>query len=286
MNRQNAGPEVQTRPRSGRSGAIVLALAGGVAIFVFGTPYFELSAATNDNVVYNGVLTAILGAAAWRLRPRANAYADVSTALFVAAAANWAVVIGPFNWLVTAPTDSPKELFQDKLAQFLAVVPVILLLAWAVGRSRRSLYLVRGSPRRWLSIGLPAVLAGAVALVLIARADGVNATALAEAAPWLLCFAAMNSCMEELWFRGVFLQPYTDHMGAAAAIAVTAIVFGGPHIGATYVEGATQIPFGLLVMALGVALAWIIRRGSSIWGGVLFHIGMDLAIALEYADVV
>lgn len=196
----------------------------------------------------------------------------------------WALVIGPFNWIITAHSDTAEGAFQDKLAQFLAVVPVILLVTWAAGRSRKSLYLVRGHMTRWLSIGVPAVLMGAVVITLIAMADGAGLGAMVEIAPWVLGFAALNAFMEELWFRSVFLQPYAEHLGAATAIGVTAIVFGGAHVEATYISDTSQIPFALLVVALGVVLAWIMRWARSIWGAVLFHIALDLVVALEFID--
>jgi hypothetical protein len=44
------------------------------------------------------------------------------------------LAIGPFNFLVTAPDESVRQAVQDKLAQFLSVVPVILILTWGERR--------------------------------------------------------------------------------------------------------------------------------------------------------
>ena len=258
----------QTRPdttkeggahRLDRFGPIALALVGSAAIFVLGTPYFEIFDSTNDDPIFNGSLVGGAGILTWTLRHRNDAYAAVSSALFVTAAAMWSLVIGPFNWIITADTETAEGAFQDKLAQFLAVVPVILVLVWLGKRSRESLYLVRGDTGRSLKVGVPAVAAGAVVITLIALADGYGFSDVVDIAPWVMGFAALNALMEELWFRGVSLQPYVEHMGVRTGVLVTAFVFGATHVEATYMSDATQLPFALLVVALGI-LAMIIFR--------------------------
>ena len=42
--------------------------------------------------------------------------------------------------------------------------------------------------------------------------------------------------------------------------------------------------FGLLVIGLGLALAWASRWADSLWGAVLLHVGMDLLILLPVAQ--
>ncbi len=268
-----------------RIGPVVLALVVSIGIFVFGTPYFEIFESTNDDPYFNGALTIGVGILAWVLRHRNDAYAAVSSALFVTAAAMWSMVIGPFNWVITADPGTVEEAFQDKLAQFLAVVPVILVLAWLAGRSRESLYLERGNTARSLKIGVPAVIVAAVGMTLVALADGASFDTVLEIAPWLVGFAAMNAAMEELWFRSVSLRPYVEHLGLRVGVGVTALVFGLAHVEATYMSNATQIPFALLVAALGALLAWIMRWTNSILGAVLFHIALDFVVALEFIDM-
>jgi membrane protease YdiL (CAAX protease family) len=219
---------------------------------------------------------------AWTLRHKDDAYAAVSSALFVTAAAMWSLVIGPFNWVISADPDTIEGAFQDKLAQFLAIVPVVLVVAWLVGRSRESLYLVRGNSSRWLKVGVPSLASWAVLMTLIAVADGAGVDAVVELAPWAIGFAVLNAAMEELWFRGISLQPYLEHLGAPVAIGLTAFVFGLAHVEATYMSDATQLPFAFLVLGLGVVLAWIMHWSNSIWGAVLFHTGMGFIVIFDY----
>lgn len=268
-----------------RAGLIGFALIGGALIFAGGTPYFDLTPA-NDNAIYNAILFASfwLMTRVLRRSPVLASWAGCSHALSLAAAAMAVMVIGPFNWLVTAQEGSVQQALQDKLAQFLSVVPTILLLTWAERRPWSRVYLQRGLPRRWLTFGLGSLAACAVAVSLVAVADGASASALASVAPWVLAFAALNAVMEELWFRGIFLRPYEEGMGPAGAVVVTGLVFGAGHLAATYISAAEQLLFAALVAGLGVVLAWAMRWANALWGAVLFHVGLDLVVILEFVD--
>lgn len=191
------------------------------------------------------------------------------------------LVLGPFNWLVTLDDESYRHALQDKLAQSLAVVPVILAFTWGGRRPWGSIYLQWGRSRRWLVLGLSTFGIGATTIVAIAVATGISPASLAAAAPWIVAFAALNATMEELWFRGIFLRPYAATMGPWTAIVVTAMVFGAAHVGATYVSAGEQLAFAVLVAALGFALAWAMRWADSLWGAVLIHIALDLVVVFE-----
>ena len=271
--------------RWGQAVAVGFALVGGAAIFVVGSPYFELTA-WNDDPVYNGALAAGFGLLTWILRdrPALTALRSSSQALFVAASAMFVLVVGPFNWLVTLDDESYQHAVQDKLAQFLAVVPVILVLTWATRRPWGWIYLQLGRPRRWLTLGLSSLAIGATIVAIIAVAAGTTPSALLAAAPWILLFASLNAVMEELWFRGIFLRPYTAGMGAVAAVLVTGLVFGAAHVGATYISAGEQLLFASLVAGLGILLALAVRWAESLWGAVLLHIALDLVVVLELVE--
>jgi len=264
---------------------IALALVGGVAIFVVGSPYFELTG-WNDDPVYNGVVAAVFGllTLSVRNRPALESLRLCCHAMFVAATAMFVMVVGPFNWIVTLDDESYRHAVQDKTAQFLAIVPVILVLTWAAGRSWSWLYLQTGRAKRWLTLGLSTLVIGATLVTIVAFADGIAAWDLISAAPWILAFAALNAVMEELWFRGVFLRPYIRGMGVTSAIIVTGVVFGAAHVGATYVSAGQQLMFAALVAGIGIVLALSVRWGDSIWGAVLIHITLDLVVVLELVD--
>jgi membrane protease YdiL (CAAX protease family) len=264
-----------------------LALVGGVAIFVVGSPYFEITS-WNDDPVYNGFVAAVLGlmTLSMRGRPGVEPLRAACHALFIAATAMFVMVVGPFNWIVTLSDESYQHAVQDKLAQFLAIVPVIVILTWAARRPWSWLYVQTGSARRWLTLGLSTFVIGATIITVVALAAGIAASDLIAAAPWILVFAALNAVMEELWFRGIFLRPYTAGMGVLAAVIVTGIVFGAAHVGATYVSAGEQLLFAGMVAGLGILLALAIRWADAIWGAVLIHITLDLVVVLELVDSV
>lgn len=220
-----------------------------------------------------------------RHRPVQSSYATCSYALFVAASAMLVAVIGPFNWLVTAESGSVEEATQGKLAEFLAVVPVILLITWATRRSRQLLYLQRGLPKRWLIFGLGSFSIAAIVISGVALASGISSETLIPASPWILAFAALNAFMEELWSRGIFLRSYAAGMGGVAAVLVTAVIFGLAHVQATYLSAGEYLGFTSLVVVLGIVMAWAMRWADTIWGAVLFHMGLDLVVALELLEV-
>jgi len=269
-----------------RTGLVGLSLVGGIAIFVGGTPYFEWTV-MNDNPVYNALLVAVFGFSAWYLRRRdgMESYASCSQALFVAAAAMLILVIGPFNWLVTAEDESVVQAVQDKLAQFLSVVPVILILTWAARRPWGDIYLQKGRPQRWLTVGVSWLAASAIVITLFALASGIDSADLIAAAPWIVMFAALNAFMEELWFRGVFLKPYSTAMGGKQAVVVTTVVFAAAHIGATYTASIAEHLVLLIVAAsIGVVGAWAMRWADALWLPLLLHMGLDLVVVFGLVE--
>lgn len=270
----------------GRVTLFLLLLLGGQLVYVFASPYFDVFP-SNDDPLFAGGLTVAFGLAALGLHRSADhsRYAPLAYALFVGAAANLALVIGPFNRLITA-TEPFQRMAQDKVVQFLSAVPVILILAWLPRHDLGRVYLQRGRPRRWLAFGLAGFLAGLVAMVWILLSSGMSAGSLLGALPWIMTFVAANAVMEELWFRGIFLRPYEDGVGWAAAMVLTALAYGTSHMSATYFESATGMMFGLGVIGLGLILAWSIRWSNSLWGAVLFHMGMDLVIILPVVQSV
>lgn len=265
----------------GRGGVLAMALLGGAAIFFFGSPYYDVFP-TNDSEPYNAMLVVGFGLLTLGLYRRAGlaSYAPSAYALFVAAAVNLVLVVGPFNRLVTAEPEY-KLATQDKVAQFLSVVPVILVLTWAGRRGWGWVYLERGQLRRWVPFGLLSFAVCAIAVTLAAIGSGATRSELRTVTPWLMVFVVANGIMEELWFRGIFLRPYAANLGGPSAVVVTALVFGASHLNATYISAGQQVLFAATLFGLGLALAWAIRWGDSVWGAVLLHMGLDLTVVLQ-----
>lgn len=252
-------------------------LVAGLAIFVFGSPFFDVFP-TNDNVLFNTAVTAAL-ALLWLRRQEATRWAGPPVyALLTAAAANLVLVIGPLNRLVPTASNPQWAMAQDKLVQFIYVVPVILVLNRLAGHDLGHIYLRRGRVGRWLSFGLASLVICAVVVAVIALGQGATTAELLSLLPYFMVFVLANAIMEELWFRGIFLRPYGAVLGGGGAMAVTALVFAVSHVNATYFESGLGWYFGLAVLAVGLVTAWAMRWAESLWGAVLFHMGMDLLI--------
>ena len=257
--------------------SLVLLLAG-LAVFVLGSPYYDVFA-TNRNQAYIGALAVFFLLASLGLkRSRTLArYAPAAYGLFIASAATLFLNTGLLE-LRRGVLTPMQDLALDKLSQFLHVVPVVLVLSLFARRELKSLYLARGKLKPGLVFGgVSFVLWGILAYLLQSGAGGfgpVNATNALLALVWVFA----NSTMEELWFRAIFLGPYEKLVGRFAAILVTSIIFGASHVNATYEFPGGDIVFGVVVFVLGLAGAYSIYKTDSLIGAVLFHAGYDLTI--------
>ncbi|MFN2185775.1 MAG: lysostaphin resistance A-like protein [Anaerolineae bacterium] len=250
----------------------------GLAVFVLGSPYYDLFP-TNDNQQYYVALTAVFLVAFLALRKsRAlSRYAPPVYALFIASAALLFLSTGILS-IHPAPADDLQELALDKLSQFLHVVPVILALTLLVGDDLKSIFIARGNLRAGLIFGGVSFLLWAVAAYLVQMGASGFPPLNARAVGLILLFVFANSIMEELWFRAIFLRRYEKVIGRLAAILVTAVPFGASHVNATYEFPGGGVVFGLIVFILGVVGAYAMLKDDSLLGPVLFHAGYDLMI--------
>ena len=289
-------PERTSYPsRTQRSLLFVLFLVGGTAIFLFGNNW-TAHLRTNRSALYKWGLAVLFLALAYLLKSQARtrAYWPVAYALFVAAFAN-ALGWNLGNWLVRLlpPLHDPAlALAVDKLSQAIPVVVTIVLLTWLSGGDLSTLFVQGGrlaSSLRFggISFALWALLFAVIAVLQAHStaetglfAGGVPLTTVVAALPWFLVFIFANALMEELWFRGVFLNALRPHLSASAAIVVTSLVFALPHAGAQYAAPAERIVFSIVVFALGLVNAWAMLKTDNIWGSVLFHAGYDLMVII------
>ena len=170
------------------------------------------------------------------------------------------------------------------MAQFLAVVLPILILTKLAGDDFGSIFLKRGNIRAGPIFGVVSFGAFAVlALVLSSRSE-LSRDEILSAVPGELVFVFANSFMEELWFRGIFLNNFKPFLGVVLSVSVTSIVFGVAYLGSTYVSAAEIIGFLAVVLTLGFVTGYVMLKTDSIWGSVLFHAGADLVIIIPVLD--
>ncbi len=253
-------------------------LLAGLAIFVLGSPYYDVFP-TNRSQIYVLALT-LCFLAAWLVLKRHHSlarYAPSAYALFVASAALLFLGTGLLE-LRRGVLTPFQDLALDKVSQFLHVVPVILALTLVSKNDLKSIFIARGRLKAGLIFGGVSFLLWAVLAYLLQSGAGgfgpVNVSVILLALAW----AFANATMEELWFRAIFLKPYEKVIGRLAAILVTSLVFGLSHINATYEFPGGSAVFGVVVFVLGVVGAYSMYKTDSLIGAILFHAGYDLTI--------
>ncbi len=176
---------------------------------------------------------------------------------------------------------TPAEWALQKLNESVVVVGTVLILHKLAGLELKSLYLQRGNLKLGLTIGLSAFLlaaAGSLPMAALFKAQDLTVDQIVPWVPWLLIFVLANAVMEEILFRGVFLQKLEPFAGKFLANFLVAIVFTLIHGAATYT--ADMYLFLAVVFPLALAWGWITQKTGAVWGSILFHAGMDIPIML------
>lgn len=281
--------------RGYRAAVLVLFLAGGLLIFLFGNNWTSRFP-TNDSILYKWSLPVLFLAIAGVLR-RSKRWQECARIAFALCIAAFAVALQRAcgNWLkplLPPALDAAPALAAEKLAEALPVVLTIVLLTRLAGNDLGSLFLKRGNLRWGLRFGLIsfAVWAALFAVIAVLGANapasqglfaaGVPLAVIAAATPWMLVWAFTNSLMEELWFRGVFLKKLRPVLGAAAAVVATAFIFAAPHFGGSYITSGERLLFAGIVFTLGLVNGWVMLKTDSIWASVFFHAGYDLLVII------
>ena len=257
--------------------SLCLVLAG-LAIFVLGSPYYDVFP-TNRNQIYVLALTVffLLASVALKKSRALARYAAPAYALFIASAAIFFLGTGLLE-LRRGILTPFQDLALDKISQALHVVPVILVLTLLARRDLKSIFIARGKLKAGLIFGGVSFLLWAVLAYLLQSGAGGFGPVGVGSVLLALTWAFANSIMEELWFRAIFLKPYEKVVGRLAAILVTSVVFGLSHINATYEFPGGSVVFGVVVFVLGVVGAYSMYRTDSLIGAILFHAGYDLTI--------
>lgn len=258
----------------------ILLVLGGLAIFVLGNPYYSVFQ-TNGNQTYYLSITLffLIISIILKRNPSLAIYWQAAYALFVASAALLFFSTGILN-LHNSSMPPLQNLALDKFSQLLHIVPVIIILTLLAKGDLKSIFIGAGKFKEGLTFGLISFAVFAVIAFLINIQSSRFFPSLWNAIPLLLLFIFSNAIMEELWFRGIFLKNYETIIGRNAAIIVTSIVFGTPHIFVTYEFLGGGIVFGLVVFCMGLIGARSMFKSDSLIGPVLFHAGYDLLVII------
>ena len=262
----------------------ILLVLGGAAVFVFGSPYYDVFP-TNQNQTYYVALNVffLVLSVALKRSQSLSRFWPAAYSLFIASAALLFLSTGILN-LHRSTMPPLQNLAMDKLSQFLHIVPVILGLTLIAKDDLKSIFIAGGRLKQGLVFGLVSF-AGFAAIALAMQSNSSDfSSSLPAAIPWVLLFIFANAIMEELWFRAIFLRKFETIIGRNAAIIVTAIAFGASHVSATYVFPGGGFVFGLVVFGLGLVGAYSMFKDDGLIGPVLFHAGYDLLVIIPVLD--
>lgn len=263
-------------------GLFALLMAGGFAIFVFGSGYFALFP-TNSNPLYLTSLSILFLIVALFLsrNPRLESYGRAAFALFTASAALlFSTLMARFtnsflDVFGLTTTTSPGIALAKSYEMVMIVVPILLLTKLS-GADLGSLYLRRGNLRWGLSIGFLVFFNFAASAFLFFAERYSSVDRLGAAVLWGLVFSFANGFMEELWLRGLFLKRLEPLLGLGGAVLLTSIVFSSVHVGAVYAT-PIAIPFMLAqTLSMGIACGYLIMKTGNLWGATLIHAAADL----------
>lgn len=175
-------------------------------------------------------------------------------------------------------THTPAGVAVAKFSQAFLTTVGVLVAARLCGENLASLYIRKGRLILGLGVGLIAFAACAALAFQQPAIRDLGMVKLFPLVPWILLFVASNALMEELVFRGLFLERYEPLVGKWLAILSTALVFALAHTQVSYAPDI--VGFLVVTLVFGIAWGWLMHKTGSLWGSALFHAGADLLIIL------
>jgi membrane protease YdiL (CAAX protease family) len=280
---ETAPATVASRSWARRAALFALFLVGGLAVFALGVDY-HTRFWTNSSGAFKVGLPALFLVAMLALRrsERGRSYWPVALALFAASLTNVSTwyLAGPLQrWLLHlfgTTTDTAQGLMWGKLVDVVLRLAPILALVWLTGDGLGSLYVRKGNLKWSLTLGFLALANLLATATAVAATTGRDLEVVFASLPWWFAWALSNAFMEEIWFRGLFLERVLPHIGAAGAIWLTSLVFASSHLFATYIDPSGMLVFGVITFTLGCAWALLMQKTKTLWGSVLFHMAADL----------
>lgn len=227
-----------------------------------------------------GLTTALLVVAlVMRGNDRVKPYWPLFYAFFVAGAAIFISSLFSDDLLRTfgVTIATPKGIALAKFSESILIVITILVLMPVMGFNLRSMYLQQGKVRIWLPVAIAALIVIPLfAYFSLSSSQSGVLDKLLPLWPWISLFVISNGFMEELLYRGIFLQKYESFLGKAWSNILTAIVFAIMHTQVTY--AAQMVQFLVIVLVLALIWGFLMQKSESLWGAALFHAASDCLI--------
>jgi membrane protease YdiL (CAAX protease family) len=272
-----------------RAELFLLFLLCGLLVFVFGLDYHSRFW-TNTSGAFKIGLSALFLVATLALRrsERGRAYWPMAFAFLAASLANittWYLAEPLQRWLwglLGVSAESAQGLMWGKLVDVVLRLAPIFALVWLARDGLGSLYVRKGDLKFGLTIGLLALANFSATSIAVAASNGRDLAVVFASLPWWFVFSLMNAFMEEIWFRGLFLERLQPAIGATGVIWLTSLVFGLSHTCAVYIEPSGALVFGVITFTLGFAWALLMQKTNTLWGAVVFHLAADLYWAVAF----
>jgi membrane protease YdiL (CAAX protease family) len=156
------------------------------------------------------------------------------------------------------------------------IICAVLIISFILGGYKlKSIYLAKGKLIAGLLIGI--ILLTVFGYLAINNPQArMEPGFLGKNYVWILIFVFANSCMEELVFRGIFLEKLNSFFKPVWSIILTSVCFAAPHLTANY--SPNVLFFSGIVFVLGMMCGYAMQYTRSIIAPILIHAGADLMI--------
>jgi uncharacterized protein len=222
------------------------------------------------------LLLILISIIAWLLFKREN-YHRASLLSFSFFVLNLAfLIVSPFtSEFLNLDITRPKGIALSKLSDSLIISTVIIVSVLFSKQPPRSIYLTRGRLVAGLVTGLFFfILFGYLAFKN--PGQPVDPSFLRNNWVWILIFVMANGFMEELVFRGLFLEKLNLMFNHHFSILLTSLCFALPHIIVQYQDNVLM--FAGICFVLGMLCGYAMHYTRSIIAPTLIHAGADLMI--------
>jgi uncharacterized protein len=177
-----------------------------------------------------------------------------------------------------------------QLLETVITIVAVVVLTKASGKDLGSIYLRVGTFGRAFVIGIAGfvlfyVLIGSSSHRFFPTNGTLTLSHYLALTPALLVLVLSNGFLEELLFRGLFLQKYNAFLGPYLSNVVQAVIFALAHVGVSYTPFALLF-IGLIVFPLGLLTGYLMRSSNGILAGSLFHAGADIPIYVAFLSYV